>query len=79
MGCVCGGGGGHSSSRCLVGKCLVKPSCLEGDNHTNEICLCRIEQFDRFINYRYFGIRPLCRYSEVYDATDRMSYPGTHM
>ena len=36
-----GGGGGagwHSSSRCLVGKCLVKPSCLKGDDHTIEIC-----------------------------------------
>ena len=27
----------------------MKPSCLKGDNHTIEICRCRIEQFDRFI------------------------------
>ena len=62
----------------------MKPSCLEGDNHTIEICRCRIEHFDRFFNYRHFtgvakGIRSLCRQSEVYDATDRMSYPETQM
>ena len=27
----------------------MKPSCLKGDNHTIEICRCRIEQFNRFI------------------------------
>ena len=28
-----------------------KIPCETGENHTIEICRCRIEQFDRFINY----------------------------
>ena len=78
------GGRGGATAVLDVGKCPVKQSCLEGDNLPIEICRCRIEQFDRFINYRHFTgvakvIRSLCRLSEVYDTTDRMSYPETQM